>query len=224
MSEVVLFAILIPLIFAFGITAFGIAQVKALSSYKSALNPVDIDGEQKELNSMSEFIDWADANGFEWIDAYHASFPGIALKPLVLAWQRSDGTYLSAYKTGNLVACDLLTSFDEEGESVLTSSRTKSGYPHPTHPTAYTQYWTRIDLDSLLQRHTEGLVFLRARMGKEPHTTSMPFEEFFLHVLRQQMRYIRTIPLWQLRFTYWWFRRHRFKNMPVTEKYDFNFG
>lgn len=224
MLELILVLVLIPLLFAFAITAMGIAQVKALSSHKSALTPVDIDGEQKELNDMGEFIDWADANGFVWIDAYRATFPGIALKPLVLAWQRDDGTYFTAYKMGNTVACDLLTSFDEQGESVLTTSRTKSGQPHPAYPTAYTQVFPSADLDTLLRHHHEALAFLQTRMGKVPHATSMPFEAFFLHVLRQQMRYIRTIPLWQLRFTYWWLRRHRFKNIPVTQKYDFNFG
>jgi len=219
MAEVVITVLGLGLLIVGGMSFVFSIFVISMSSDNSKLTAIDLQGDSNEIHEMSEVVDWAAENGFEWIDAYWGHFPFFPVKPLILAWRNQEGTYLAAYKAGELIAVDFLTRYSMTSQASMTSSRTQAGQAYPSMPDCYSQQFKEIDLPALHRLHNEALNFLRNKYSLIPVHSDEPFEQSFLGFLRDHMIFVRSIPLWPLKVIFWQFKKKQFLGIPATERY-----
>jgi len=174
-------------------------------------------GEARRLGKAArEAQEWARASGFEFLGNYLEKATG----GLIAAWKhRERPTFFCVYIVQWTKAYDLVTEF--AGGVSLTTGSTRSGGMYPRPPGDYGQNFTGLSLDELWGRHIEAENFLIDTGGADLVWMEVVFEESLVGALRKQMEYVRTIPLWPLRATGWFFlRRRKFHNLSIRQQHE----
>ncbi|MGD9109327.1 MAG: hypothetical protein PVG93_00170 [Phycisphaerales bacterium] len=166
--------------------------------------------------------EWAQANEFEYVGSYRMLAGGTNAE--IWVWRRMDRPtffcrYLVRAGTMSQIAHDLVTEF-ADGISITTAS-TKDGNSIPHSPGAYSQSFSGTDFDERWQKHIEAENYLMDNGGARLEANDTPFEQAFVEAIRRQANYVRTLPLWPLRGTYWHFvRRYLLHNKSIQTQHE----
>lgn len=169
-----------------------------------------------------EFTDrqrWAQRHGFtpDMIADFRGALGGQLI--VIATWQnRALRTYLSTYNTPQKLCCEFVTILNND--AALTTTNTRDSLLLPPGPDRYIQAFNGLNLDDLLRRHQEGLAHLSHTRHLEAINRTETTDRLILESLRQQMAWVQTLPLWQLRGVWWyWGRRNLLNNKTIAERY-----
>ncbi len=166
--------------------------------------------------------EWAQANGFEYVGSYRMR-AGVT-NAEIWAWRRTDRpTFFCRYlvRAGSMskIAHDLTTEF-ADGISITTVD-TKDSNCLPLASGAYIQSFSRMSFDENWQRHIEAENYLMDYGQARLEANDTPFEQAFVEAIRRQINYIRTLPLWPFRGTYWHLvRKHLLHNKSIQTQHE----
>lgn len=178
------------------------------------LTPATAHDAPKDVEAAAEVDTWARTQGFEPVGYYLAQL----LSPtFIAAWKhRERPTYLCMYGVQHTYAYEFVTLF--AGERSLTTANTPDAQLLPRPHGYYLQSFGKIPLDDLLTQHAaaEHYLMQQGRLTEEP--LHEPFEHHITHAVTRQMKYVQSIPLWQLRGGYWFlFRKDRLHGKTIEE-------
>ena len=204
-----------------GIVAF----VFILISVMTYINVIGFGKAELQLSGLvvpDQENEWAQANDFEYLGSYMMKVAGTQTE--IWAWRRADRPtffcrYLVRAGTMSKIAYDLVTEFSDEIS--ITTASTKDGNSLPHSPGAYSQSFSRMSFDERWQKHIEAENYLMDYGGARLEANDTPFEQAITTAIRKQSNYIRTLPLWPLRGTYWHFvRRHLLHNKSIQTQHE----
>jgi len=91
----------------------------------------------------------------------------------------------------------------------------------PKPPGSYVQTFSNLSLDDRWYKHIEMENYLLDEGQAQLVEVDKPFEKCIVDATRRQMKFIRSLPLWPLRGTYWYFVRRRFwHNKLIKEQHE----
>lgn len=164
---------------------------------------------------------WAGENDFEHV-GYYLFRNG---QSLIAAWRYADRPTWFCYYViqveaeGNTVtkeAVDFVTRFGDDIS--LTTGSMPDCHFLPPRPGAYVQSFSELSLDEQWGRHIEGENYLMDQGGAQLEPFEQPFDEALLTAVRQQLDYVRSIPLWYLHAPLWFFvRRSQYHNRSLEQ-------
>ncbi|MFW6059952.1 MAG: hypothetical protein ACODAQ_07205 [Phycisphaeraceae bacterium] len=173
---------------------------------------------QRQAGEAVLGAEWLEEQGFVWEGAYRQrSFLGTTT---IRAWrQPHSATFLCQYALpGNNTALDIVSIFSTTRHVGLTTGSSAGAQFLPHKPGIYVQSFSGVDTGTLWQRHLESEVVVADATGISPEPVDEPFEALLRLAISEQMKYIRSLPLWPLRAPYWFYiKRHRLHNKPVSE-------
>lgn len=176
---------------------------------------------KRMIRSVAHLHQWAEQNEFKFLGYYNIR---VGFNKIFLAgWQRTDRpTFMCHYviKAQNTVgrATDIATEF--ANDISLTTVDTREGQFSPKPPKAYSQSFSRVDLDQQWNRHIEAENYLIDVGGAQLVNLDIEFEKEVVEAGRKQNEFIRSIPLWYLRGCYWYFlRKHLWHNKSIEAQH-----
>ena len=159
---------------------------------------------------------WCETNGFKPEKQFQ--FHGVINGPPVLcgSWKNEgDKTRVLIYVYTNRSHIDIVTLYNET--TSLTTASSRDAYVLPNPPTSYIQVFTGHDIDALYRKHLAARSLLETTLGLRPVFVGDDIVAEVARALRQQMAYIKSLPLWQLKGAYWYLVRPYLKsNKPVA--------
>lgn len=211
-------AALVAILFVYLVVAVAVAlAVFRLSGSGTLLTPVAPADHPDLLAVAAGFDPWADQRGFRWEGAYYLNLMG---GTFVAAWaHESEPTYFCIYVTASRRVTDLVTVLNEGAG--LTTCDTRDAILWPLPPGNYKQAFSGKTADERWQLHREALDCLRDRLGLAVKSNSGSFQDAFAHGVTEGVRHVRSLPLWPLRWPWWYFvRRCRLCNKTVREQIE----
>jgi hypothetical protein len=212
--ELVLGAIAVILFLVFGIAAAVTVMVSRMARRGIALVPAREQEHPRDFAAMHEVSPWAHAQGFELLGCWVAQLTGPSF---IAAWKHhSRPTYLCMYGIQHVYAYEFVSVF--AGDYVLTTANTPDSQLLPRPDGYYLQSFNKISLDELLTRHAAAELFLmqQGRLIAEP--IDARFEDQIQAALARQMAYVKTVPLWWMKGSYWFLiRKDRLHNKTIEE-------
>lgn len=207
------------------VTALVIFVAITLTMYNSVLQLNAPDLGLEKISKGSRPAEWTKAemaapfatrHGYDFHGAWELM---IQPRTLAFVWQMPDrAEFLCQYQAANRICYDLVSILGPE--TGLTTGNTKDALTLPTPPGSYTQAFHGADLDALWRHHQEGRAALESRFGPAPKNSD-GFETHVRRAIKRQTDYIRKLPFWALRGSWWYFVvREQRKNRPITQLYD----
>lgn len=207
-------AVVVVLVIIIGITSISVLR---LPKARLERCEAEDDEEERALGEASLGEQWLTDHGFHWVGAYR--FSSDLGTMLVRAWQQGDNaTYLCQYLTAQDTArTDIVSIFSTDPPVGLTTGTTADTHLLPDRPGVFKQSLSDRQVEHLWRYHTEGEALVAEVTGVDPQPVELSFEEVVSRAIREQMAYVRTLPLWPLRAPYWYLvRRHRLHNWPLA--------
>lgn len=180
----------------------------------------------------SKLNQWAIAHDFVHIGDFFMHLTNV--QSHITVWRHCyEPTFMAAYltqaikpkSTGQSKPITQKTAFDfvtyfEMGHTLTTGS-TLDASLFPLKEGRYQQTFNFIDMDDLLQKHAQAVVYLKnygqARLG----VIDKPVEDYILEALHSSMEYVWSLPLWPVRGVYWYFiRRHLWHNLTIQRQHE----
>lgn len=162
---------------------------------------------------------WATAHGFEpdIMADVNATTDGSTM--VVALWKNPHThSWLASYTTNEKVHSEFVTTLSQE--SGLTTSNSIDSSLFPQRPGHYVQVFGDADLDTLFQRHEEGLLHLRNAKHLEVQDHRKSTVDLITDSVHRTMEHILSIPLWKHKGAYWYFfRRPRMNNKSIAALY-----
>ena len=157
---------------------------------------------------------WALAHGFESLGIFREVQTG----GLIAAWKHSeDPVFFCRYLVAHSQAYDFVTEF-ENNIHLTTGTPAKPLFPLASGD--YKQLFSRRSLPELSQLHLQAQDFL-TRNGAELRRELPDFAICFTQSVRDTANFVRSVPFWPLRATYWFLvRRHIRHNRTVKEQFE----
>jgi hypothetical protein len=197
--------------------------VEIIAQKNISLEPYTATGHSAKrlIRSVEHLRQWAQRNDFRFLGYYniHVGFH----KVFMAAWQRIDRpTFMCHYviKVGNKVkrATDIATNFADDVS--LTTADTRGAQFAPKPPKAYAQTFSKVDLNRQWNRHIEMENYLIDVGGAQLVNQDIEFEKDIVESARKENQFIRSIPLWYLRGSYWHFvRRYLWHNKSIEKQH-----
>ena len=190
---------------------------------RATLKPMQPDDAEAERRMGEAALDqtWLSEQSFQWENAYH--FHSFIGKVTVRAWRQPESaTFLCQYVfQGGKTTTDIVSIFSLDKRVGLTTGSTRDAQFMPHRPGIFVQSFSGVDTATLWQRHTESEVVVADVTGVNPEPVNRSFDELLLDAIRDQMEYVRSLPLWPLRAPYWYYiKRFRVHNKPVRALID----
>ena len=114
---------------------------------------------------------------------------------------------------------DFVTMFDNE--IMLTTNDKSDSQMLPAAPCHYLQSFSLASLDEQWNRHLQTENYLMDVGGALLVQNDRPFEDCFIDAIKKQIAFVRSLSLWPLRGTYWFFiRRKRLHNLSIQAQHD----
>lgn len=188
-------------------------QVRSMSNPK--LRPYTASGNRGDSRIEATRVarEWAQQNDFKFMGYYL-----FQANVFIAAWQREDRPmFFCYYLAQNKKLSDLVTLFGNEVS--LTTGSSMDGQFFPLPENKYMQSFSRLHFDDLWDRHVAMENYLIDEGGAELVELDLDFQESILKAIQDQMKYVRSIPLWPLRGL-WWFavRRFRWHNLTIRQQ------
>jgi hypothetical protein len=185
---------------------------------KMTLEPL---GEQQTRECLAiamspDIVDpqWAAEEAFEPTGAYTVThMAGLAR---AVAWTKVDeSTYLMVYLIGSAgISMEFVTVC---GENVLETSSKKDAQLFPWPPGSYQQSFST-STSELWRRHQEAIQYLSQVSDFRPSNSPPDLGVEFARGLKQQAHYVRSLPFWPLRVSYWYFVRRNFRHNKTVRQ------
>jgi hypothetical protein len=165
--------------------------------------------EHPNVRALARYNTWAAANGFELLGTYRAL--GV---PTAVWLSKAECTYLCIYSIG---AVDIAT--DLTGQNDVTTCTNRGALLFPSRPGVWKQVITNRNLDDVLRLHREAVSYLRGRLRIDYAKEMREFPNAMAESMRLQMAHVRSLPLWPLRWPYWYFvRPWKLVNKTIREQ------
>ena len=192
-------------------------QIRALTRPSLRLEPADPERDGPAIAAAQKLDAWMQAEGFELADCCVLN---AMQRAFIAAWQHTDRMrYACIYQIGPQQAYDIVTLF--ASDMALTTGSAVDGLLLPMPPGEYGQAFPKTSLEELWSRHTQSEAYLVQNGAVVLPAGDRPFADVFLPALRRHAAYVRSLPLWPLRGTYWFFvRRNRLKNLSVEQQVE----
>ncbi len=201
-----------------------VASVNEMSNPETMFGPfTDVEDDKLLDDAKNKTHSWATYHGFD--EDIAADFTSQLSKKTikVSTWRNSEKCLIVClYVSEKGVHYDLVSEFT--GKRGLTTSSSAYGAVLPSVPKNFLQYFPGMTLNELWQRHTEAEEYIKNKY-------SIVLERFgddtlseFKDAIVEQMKYIKSLFLWQLRGPYWYFfwyflRKKFMLNRKVSERY-----
>jgi hypothetical protein len=212
--------IIVALVTFLAITLTVYNSVLQLNAPILGLEKVSRAARPAEWARAEEVAPFALTHGYEFHGAWELM---VQPRTLAFVWRKPDrAEFFCQYQAATKVCYDLVSILGPE--LGLTTASSKDAFTLPSPPGAYTQAFHGAPLDHLWQRHQEARAALEARFGWAAQDGE-GFETHVRRAIKRQTDYIRRLPLWALRGTWWYFVvRERKKDRPITDLYDLSPG
>lgn len=217
--ELLLVAVTMVAIFIVLITVVLTLNVLKLSSPETLLEAIP-DGLEILANN-TEFLKrhrWAAEIGF--VPDLLADYRGMGGQRLLISvWRHpTRGTYFCSYETPEKTVCEFVTCC--ERDIALTTTNNRDGLLFPTPPDRYVEAFERLGVDELLRRHEESLFWIGQYRSAAPIRPDLPTATLIIESIQSQTRYVRSLPLWPLRASWWYLgRRYLLNGKSIAERY-----
>lgn len=189
-------------------------SVGLLSEPQRLLEEVETIDEKFFLTEQKEFSEWCNDNGFEHNKnfLFHGVINGPALRCSAW-WSKATKTWALIYISDKKTNIDFYTNFDKKIS--LTTASSKDSLSLPKNPRAFIQAFRKLSNDQRFLLHNDAVNEI-----KQKHHVNLMNErqDLFLEItesILEQMAYIKKIPFWYLRGTYWFFVR---RNLKVNKR------
>lgn len=200
-----------------------VTVIETIAQKNISLEPYTATGysAKRLIRSVEHLRQWAQQNNFKFLGYYNIRV-GLA-KVFTAAWQRIDRpTFMCHYviRAGNKVkrATDIITEFADDVSLTTTDTRDAQFAPKP--PRAYAQSFSKVDVGQQWNRHIEMENYLIDVGGAQLVNMDIEFEKDVVEAGRKQNRFTRSIPLWYLRGSYWYFvRRYLWHNKSIEAQH-----
>lgn len=192
---VITLAVLIPLdVIALTVFSF-------LYNFRGNVRPEPVPGRgfDSRRADLDRSIPILESMGFKKIDEF---FLKIIPDALVYCFQHSNGTtYVCLYHLGPKQFADAISLYNNEVS--LTTGMSPDGGNIPPKDRAILQIFPNASLETLLQRHADGVEFLRGK-GYEPisHSPST-FREEFMRAFREVGVRVQKMAFWPVLLIFW---------------------
>ena len=173
----------------------------------------------RQNETFREAFLWTEANGFTPDVLMELEGP-IEYAVITVGIWRNDAvkTMLACYVSPDTINHEFTSTLSRECS--LDTSSTKDGAMLPGLDTCYRQFFHGMELDSLFQKHLEGLQYLKQHRGLESVLRTQPTDILVQQAVNEQIAYVKSLPLWQLRGAYWFFvRRNSLNNKTIAQQY-----
>ena len=165
---------------------------------------------------------WLEEHQFEWIGCYRIVIPNVKMR--FSAWKQvGSNTYLCVYrvKAVNLPGktnVDIVSIFGRRYG--LTTAGSDDGPMFPVMPGVYKQYFETRDISHLWSLHTQAEALIAPTdLTRIDPIDKVAFEDMLARAIKDELDFIRSILLWQLRVPWWYFvNRPRHLNKTVLER------
>jgi len=193
--------------------------IAAYQMPRAKLEPMgEADSETQRRAGENEIgAPWLREHHFHWENAYH--FHSFIGKVTIRAWRQPESaTFLCQYVfQGGKTTTDIVSIFSNEKRVGLTTGSTRDAQFMPHRPGICVQSFSGAPVATLWRRHTEAEVVVADVTGVSPEPVNKTFDELLLDAIRDQMQYVRSLPLWPLRAPYWYYiKRFRLHGKPVS--------
>lgn len=208
LGVVVFAALAVPVVLTF-------VSVQGLSDPK--LVPMSSEEQRDDANSQ-----WARENDFAFVGNFSMKV-GISEASMMI-WRRSDRPtffcrYIVQAGTKTQTSFDFVTMF--ENEIMLTTNNKADSQMLPPAPGHYLQSFSTVSLDEQWNQHLQMENYLMDVGGALLVQNDRPFEDCFVDTIRKQVEFVRSLSLWPLRGTYWFFIRRKLRhNLSIQAQHD----
>lgn len=192
------------------------ASVDAMSDPNLRLEKADESRHRELFAAAAEHHDWARDHDFDWIGAFLVEAPQ---RIFVAAWRQSDAQrYFCIYTHAHNDYYDFVTRFDDDHG--LTTSGSMDAHTLPMAPGRYLQSFDGADHEELWERHLEAEEYLTRNEGVRLATTTLEddFPSLVVRSIHEQMKYVKSLPLWRLRVVLWFLVRGRKSNHGIERQ------
>jgi hypothetical protein len=172
----------------------------------------------KQIYAQSLVLDSEELHNEGFVPLGVFTAEGIPGQPKIITWEQTgEATWLCGYLLPNgQCQFDLVSLL---AAAMLTTGSTKDGQLFPTPTNGYVQTFDLKTLAEFLEHHRNGLDFLSNSYGLIPDH-SQNFADTFETSIREQGRFIRSLPLWIARIPWWYFtRRSSRHNCSIQQLY-----
>ncbi len=173
-----------------------------------------VEDDEPDVPRAAQCHAWAAARGF----ALRGTFRPLGVTTCVWVHD-SEPTYFCLYSMRGKTYDDFVTLLGKDNAVTTGSSNGSLLFPLPAGE--WKQAFPGRDLDELWGLHQEAVSFVRGRAGVGFAQDVKDFPESMAYGIRREMDYVRSLPLWPLRWPYWYFvRRRRLLNKTVREQVE----
>ncbi len=208
LSIAIFAALVVPAILTF-------VSVQGLSDPK--LIPLSSEEQINDINSQ-----WARENDFAFVGNFSMKV-GISEASMTI-WRRSDRPtffcrYIVQAGTKTQTSFDFVTMF--ENDIMLTTNNKADSQMLPPAPGHYLQSFSAVSLYGQWNQHLQMENYLMDVGGALLVQNDRPFEDCFVDTIRKQVEFVRSLSLWPLRGTYWFFIRRKMRhNLSIQAQHD----
>ncbi len=213
------FLLTVPLCFWLLINFIVYRSVLLLAKPEKLLEDVDVIVDETFLERKAEFTIWCSSTDFTHEKDF--LFHGALNAPPVMCaswWSPGTKTRALIYVAQTGTTYDFFTQL--EGVVTVTTGSSKDALTLPYAPQSFVQSFTKLSHDGRFQRHCEAVSEVEGRLGVSRIAEGGELFHQIAESLRRQVIYIRDLPFWYLRGTYWFLVTRRLKvNKRVRQLY-----
>jgi hypothetical protein len=195
--------------------SFGlVTAVNAMSGPRLRLHEASKTRHRASFAAAAEHHDWAKEHGFEWVGAYLLK---ATQEIFIAAWRQPDAPrWFCIYTHSGADYYDFVTRFD--GDRGLTTSGSKDAHTLPFPEGKWVQSLHEADHELLWDMHEEAERFLAERHGTRLAVVEDDFPTVVIAAVHDQMKYVKSHPLWQVRGVWWYLTRGSKSGRTVAEQ------
>ncbi len=173
-----------------------------------------LEDDQPDVPNAAQCHAWAAEHGFVLRGAFRP------LGVTTCVWiHDSERTFFCLYSMRGKTYHDFVTELGKENAVTTGSSKDSLLFPLPAGE--WKQALPGRSLDELWRLHREAVSYVRNHAGVRLVQEAKDFPESIADGIRRDMDYVRSLPLWPLRWPYWYFvRRPRLTNKTVREQVE----
>ena len=192
------------------------ASVKLMSEPLPLFKLKDCSDDPAFQQQVEDTSRWAEDHHyrFDCLFDFHGSLSGSVVQGAV--WKNAaDASLLLFYYALGRAQYDLVTIYDEQ--TGITTCNSKDALTLPFAPGSYVQAFPGLSLSALALQHQSA----RQRLERKLELQAQPLRETTLTLLvkslQRQMSYIKSLPFWYFRGSYWYLvRRNILCNKAIS--------
>lgn len=140
---------------------------------------------------------------------------------IVAFWEHVDEpVYFTVYAKSNGTESYEFETFFESPGLLLSTTNTPEAMLLPSPADVYREAFPGAYIEDLWDQHKRSTAFLEGRLQKRSRDKLRGAHEMMCEHARIHMQYVRSLPLWPLRWGYWFFvRRNSWQNRSIEDQF-----